>query len=230
MSLPTRRAKFVRFIWFIWFGAYVALAAEGVLTNRQKSLVRQQVVPAYLAEQTKSASELLASMLENLSPEELVELNQVLEQAGTPPVADILLESRLLQLLPSAGQRQFRLEPREASLILPVLLERVTQLLDAATALDADGLPADATLQRYQDAFWEIHVAQNQLRNAVQLTKYGMEFLDQAMRGKRRGAVDGRARASSRGIHGFCAEARRGRRRPARAPSRIASSRCGASE
>lgn len=162
---------------------------EAALSNRQKATVRKRIVPAYHHENTQVAYQLLSGMLDQLDDQELQEINQILEEAGAPTVGTLLLDARLRHILPTRG-KSIQAKPREAALVLPVLYDRIETFLRDLQVRFGEELPAYDGLKEYQDAYWDIHVAQNRVKNTTLLARHGVGLAENARRGKLKGLTD----------------------------------------
>lgn len=163
--------------------AFTAVSAASV-SKRIESVVLQKVVPAYHRNDSDVSQKLLTNLISKLDEDELEEVNAILAEKGVPTVGELMLDARMNQVL-ARNEKLSKADPREAVLAMPVLHQRIVDLMAEVEGLEfySDVLPEYKTLQEYEDAFWEIHVASNKLRNAARMSKYGLAFINRAMQG-----------------------------------------------
>ena len=156
--------------------------ASAKLPNRVRSDVTQQLIPAYFRGDTTDSLKLLSALVAKLDQEELAEVDALLEKGGVPAVGSLLLSVRFKAML-EGDHDMPKPHVREASLALPVLRDRIEGVLSDVEQLPVleDQIPEYESLDDYEQAFWEIHVAANRLRNAARMAQYGADSVNAAL-------------------------------------------------
>jgi hypothetical protein len=162
------------------FAVALLLTGAALSTTRgdELSLAETQalgnVTAAYLRGDVVTSVGILSPLLAKWDDAKMDEANALLAENSLPSVARQLAEARLAELKFDPSDRPPRLSSREAILVLPELQKELERAL--ATAKDhpvmADPLARPASLEEYEDLFWQAHVLENQLLNAAMIAEY----------------------------------------------------------
>ena len=154
---------------------------HAALKPRIETMLKSRIASAYQRGDLASSQQLLSNLIEKLSDEEIASADQCLKEAKAPPLAELVLDARMTDVLAN-GNKLRKPSARETELAMPVLHQRIAELTTEVQELEffADELPTFDAIQDYQDAFWELHVTENRLKNADHLARYGQTFVKQS--------------------------------------------------
>jgi len=162
----------------LMFGVSLTQAA---LSPRIETMLKSRIAPAYQRGDLGSSQRLLSNLIEKLSDDDLAIADEWLKQTKTPPLAELVLDARMADVLAN-GNKLGKPSARETELAMPILHQRIAELTAEVKEMEffADELPTFEAIQDYQDAFWELHVTENRLKNADRLARYGQTFVKQS--------------------------------------------------
>lgn len=140
-------------------------AAELPLKTVEK--ITEKVVPAYRAGNHAAVWNVLNSIVQKLSDDDLAELDLALEDEDLPKAAAIFAE---IHLAPDAASKKLaRPKRREAAMILRQANESIDETMeqrDFVSILDPDHEP-ESSFKDFDRAVWDAHVYRNELENAA---------------------------------------------------------------
>ncbi len=165
--------------------ALLASSAVAELSRKTLDRIEFDVIPAYELGDTTLLLDSLSTLTFKLDAEELEEVDRELQAQGIPPAADLLTNSRMLLIqqgitnLPPAHQR-------EILMAIPFLRDSVENIVAEVNGhlVMQDPVVAPKSLDGFERAFWEIHVFENQLQNAIQVCEYGAQLVHRGGRTK----------------------------------------------
>ena len=140
--------------------------------NRQSRLldrVEREVMPLYMRGDTVGLVRALSDLARKANDEQIEAVDAMLAAKEIPPTAKLLTSSRLALIRFSSPVVLPKPTTREVMLMLPQLAESVqSTLMDGLSDHEAmrEELPKFDRLDEYENLFWDIHVLENQMRNA----------------------------------------------------------------
>ena len=172
--------------WFVLTSLAYALSisstSDAALPNRVKNVIKQRVAVAWADEDVETYSKLLENLLSRLDAEDILEVDQILANEGAPATGELLLDAQMRNVL-GRNAKLANLNPREVAISMPVLQQRIQDLLAEVREMPvfAETLPDFADMEKYEEAFWDIHVASNRLKNAARMSRVGKTLVDKAL-------------------------------------------------
>ena len=169
----------------------LAASTSAELSRRALDRIEFDVIPAYEAGETMWLLKSLSALTVKMDADELELVDSELQAQGLPGAGDLLTNCRMLLVqqgitkLPPAHQR-------EILMTIPFLRDSVLNITAEVNRhmVMQDPIELPKSLDGYERAFWEIHVYENQLQNAVHVCEYGAELVHRGGRTKTRDLSD----------------------------------------
>ena len=162
--------------------AVVVLLSSSVtvaeLSRKAMDQIEFDVIPAFETGDTTGLLKSLSALTVKMDAEGLEELDSELQAQGLASAGDLMTNCRMLLLqqgitdLPPAHQR-------EILAAIPFLRDSIINIVAEVKRhmIMQDPILSPKSLDGFERRFWEIHVFENQLQNAIHVCDYGQRVV-----------------------------------------------------
>ena len=161
------------------------VAAETTLTQKQKRMV-DQLIPLHTRGDSIALLKAAAQITQRAKAEQLEAMDEYLREQDLPPLAELMADTRLKLVFQGHAKHLPKPTQRETLLTIPRIHEIVDTTIndvDAHTIMQ-NPLPQFDSLHEYEQLLWDVHVLENNMRNALNTAAYGQQMVDFAKRFK----------------------------------------------
>ena len=128
-----------------------------------------------------SSAEILQNAIalsQRAKPDQLSAINEYLFKNNTAPVMELAANARFALVLQGHAKSLPKPIEQEVVFSIPIFEQKVSDALASIVdhPLMQPNLPTFESLEAYQDTFWDIHVLENEMRNAYHTANYGQRM------------------------------------------------------
>jgi hypothetical protein len=153
------------------------------IPKKSQTLIEEQLLPAYRTGSPVDVATSAQRLFPQLTEKQLAAVNAELADIDMPPLADMFAES-LLALVRSTGVGSVNnLDPRSLAAVVPSIRREVKFVLEDAKLHPAfeEPLSPPDSLREFEQLFWQVHVFEQRIANAVQLQQFGTVLHQRAL-------------------------------------------------
>ena len=164
----------------------VSLAAVATeLTSKQQATV-DQLISFHSRGNSVALLKSAATLTQRAKPEQLDAIDEYLHEQDIPPISELMADTRLKLVLQGQTKHLPKPTQQETLLTIPRINDIVSEAVDAVDdqAILQDPLPTYDSLDEYEKLLWDVHVLENNLRNALNIATYGDQMMTFAKRFK----------------------------------------------
>ena len=160
-------------------GPLAAFGARTALNKKVVDTIRYRVAPAYQQGNPMAVLQTLAPLVARMNDDQLAAVDSLLAEQDAPPVAQLLVESRLTMVRQNLRRDLPKPQMGEILLAIPAIEGQIAEALAARSEHPAlrDPLPAPTDFDAYEALFWKVHVLERRLDTAQVLAAYGQQLL-----------------------------------------------------
>jgi hypothetical protein len=162
-----------------------ASSAAAELTSKQQATV-DQLISFHSRGNSVALLKSAATLTRRAKPEQLDAINEYLHEQDGPPICELMADTRLKLVLQGQTKHLPKPTQQETLLTIPRINDIVSEAVDAVDdqAILQDPLPTYDSLDEYEKLLWDVHVLENNLRNALNIATYGDQMMTFAKRFK----------------------------------------------
>ena len=162
----------------VLIGNQPVFAQKPAANRKLMKMLEEDVIPAYNAGDSSALLDVLVAIVTRVESTRLKMLDELLEKRQLPSLAEMLVESRIALAQQDEMLKSRKPHWREIVVALPAVVKRVQEIQQVAQAHPAmSGQRLEPkNFMSYQELFWELHVLEQRLANAVRLLGYAADL------------------------------------------------------
>lgn len=167
---------------FVSLGLLMSQTVIAEISPRTRETLVRGVVPAYKRGNSIAMLNALSPLVAKLNSGQVSEVDTFLLNADLPTTGSLLVEARLAAMHQGLLNELPRASARETLLILGAIERQSEDQVTLSQQLIKKCDEMQQTFPTFEQAFWEIHVAENEIRNAIQACEYARNLQNAARR------------------------------------------------
>ena len=148
------------------------------VSNRVEIQLNRDVVPAIQQGDSVAIVKSLAKLTGKMKDAKVEAVDEWLEAKGLPNVGTLLVHHRLRVITANGGKGLPKPTRRELLLLIPALRKLIPEIHETGKQhpVLTGKLPPLKKFDDYEKAFWDMHVAYNELGTGILAAQYGMQL------------------------------------------------------
>lgn len=159
-------------------------SARSTLNSAQLNILNEEVIPAHRQQNSAELLSALAPLVARINEAQLAAVDAHLADRQIPSVSELLAAARLALAEQNLQTESPPPKPRELALTVRGLKARLNEVLALYRTEEAfdDGAPLPVNLAEFEYRFWDMHVLENRLANALRMARYAQTLVEDAPR------------------------------------------------
>ena len=152
------------------------------ISPRTRETLVKEVVPAHKRGNSIAMLSALSPLVARMNSSQVSEIDTFLLNADLPTTGALLVEARIAAIYQGLLNELPRASARETLLILGAIERQSDDQVTRSQRLIEKNDGIEHTFAAFEQAFWEIHVAENEIRNAIRACEYARSLQRAAKR------------------------------------------------